>query len=67
MVSSGSTTRYLLRNAHLATLDPARAGMGEIANGVVAVDGGRIAFTGNEADCPAQFCASKPWTARAGW
>jgi imidazolonepropionase len=49
--------RFLLRNAHLATLDPARAGMGEIAKGVVAVDQGRIVFAGEEADCPAQFSA----------
>jgi imidazolonepropionase len=54
MVSSGQTG-FLLRNAHLATLDPAMKGLGEIAAGALAVEDGRIAFAGAEPDCPARL------------
>jgi imidazolonepropionase len=56
MVST-SPTQFLLRNAHLATLDPQHLPIGEIAKGVVAVDEGRIVHVGKEADCPPQFLA----------
>ncbi|HSO46377.1 MAG TPA: imidazolonepropionase, partial [Rhizobiaceae bacterium] len=51
MVSSEMTS-YLLRNAHLATLDPSLHGMGDVARGAIAVEGGRIAFAGPESQCP---------------
>jgi imidazolonepropionase len=39
-------------NARLATMDPARAGLGEIEDGVVAAVGGRIAYAGSVAAAP---------------
>ncbi len=51
MVSNGQTS-YLLRNAHLATFDPSLEGLGEFARGAIAVEEGRIAFAGAEAQCP---------------
>jgi imidazolonepropionase len=43
----------LWRNARLATLAPARAGLGEVEDGLLAVQDGRIAFAGPAADAPA--------------
>jgi imidazolonepropionase len=39
------------RNAHLATLDPGRPGLGVIERGAVACREGRIVFAGPEAEC----------------
>lgn len=39
-------------NARLATLDPAREGLGEVDHGVIAALGGRIAYAGAKADAP---------------
>lgn len=44
----------LFRNARLATLEPARPGLGVVEGGVVAARGGRIAFVGTENDLPAR-------------
>ncbi|MGC1302765.1 MAG: imidazolonepropionase [Caulobacteraceae bacterium] len=41
------------RNARLATLNPNLAGLGEVEDGVVAVDGGRIVYAGSRAEAPA--------------
>ena len=41
------------RNARLATLDPSKAGLGEVLDAVVACADGRIAFAGSMADAPA--------------
>ncbi|MGV3548912.1 imidazolonepropionase [Rhizobium sp.] len=49
--NSGKTTIW--RNAQLATLDPSRTGLGEIANGAILASDGKIAFAGPEADLPA--------------
>ena len=40
-------------NARLATLDPARDGLGEVDHGVIAALDGRIAYAGARADAPA--------------
>jgi len=45
-------TPILLTNAHLATLDKSRCGLGIIENGVIAIEGERIAFVGRQADLP---------------
>jgi imidazolonepropionase len=39
-------------NARLATLDPARSGLGIVDNGAIAVRDGRILFAGSAADLP---------------
>jgi len=39
-------------NARLATLDPAREGLGEVDRGVIAARDGRIAYAGPKADAP---------------
>ncbi|TAJ68818.1 MAG: imidazolonepropionase [Phenylobacterium sp.] len=40
------------RHARLALRDPARAGLGEVSDGVLACDDGRILFAGSAADAP---------------
>lgn len=40
------------RHARLALLDPARSGLGEVSDGVLACDDGRILFAGSAADAP---------------
>lgn len=40
------------RNARLATLDPSKAGLGEVTDGVVACADGRIVFAGPAAEAP---------------
>ena len=40
------------RNARLATLDPARPGLGEMDRGLIAAQGGRILYAGAETDAP---------------
>jgi imidazolonepropionase len=47
----GKTTIW--RNARLATLDPARAGLGEIDHGAVLARDGKIVFAGPESELPA--------------
>src|SRR5262245_17450501 len=42
----------LWRNARIATLDPARPGLGIVERGAVAARDGRIAWLGGEADVP---------------
>ncbi|MBX9456057.1 MAG: imidazolonepropionase [Rhizobium sp.] len=51
----GKTTIW--RNARLATLDPAREGLGEIDHGAVIARDGKILFAGAEADLPATAAA----------
>jgi imidazolonepropionase len=43
---------FLLANAHLLTMDPKLAGLGEIVSGTLAVRDGRIAYVGPSASCP---------------
>jgi imidazolonepropionase len=43
---------FLLANAHLLTMDPKLAGLGEIASGMLAVRAGRIAYVGPAEACP---------------
>ncbi|UOM33119.1 imidazolonepropionase [Acuticoccus sp. I52.16.1] len=45
------------RNARLATLDPDRDGLGEVADGAIAVRGGRIRYAGAAADLPPDLAA----------
>ncbi|MDP9835890.1 imidazolonepropionase [Neorhizobium huautlense] len=45
----------LWRNARIATLDENLPGLGIIENGVIATQGGRIAYVGPEADLPASL------------
>lgn len=45
----------LWRNARIATLDETLPGLGIIENGVIAAEGGRIAYIGPEADLPAHL------------
>jgi imidazolonepropionase len=45
----------LFRNARLATLDPAREGLGILERGAIAATDGRIAYVGSEAEIPARF------------
>jgi len=45
------------RNARLATLAPASAGLGIVENGAVAASGGRILFAGSERDLPSLAAA----------
>ena len=47
---SGKATIW--RNARLATLDPAREGLGEIDRGAILARSGRIVFAGPETDLP---------------
>jgi imidazolonepropionase len=42
----------LWTNARLATMDPARPGLGIVEHGAIAVQGGRILYAGPEADLP---------------
>ena len=44
-------------NARLATLDPARPGLGIVEHGAVAVQDGRIVFAGPETELPGAFSA----------
>src|SRR5690606_29985953 len=46
---------HLWRNAHLATLDPAREGLGVVERGAIAVLDGRIAYAGPESDLPQEM------------
>jgi imidazolonepropionase len=43
----------LWRNARLASLAPSRAGLGEIADGVIAASAGQILYAGEAAEAPA--------------
>ncbi|NTJ41117.1 imidazolonepropionase [Agrobacterium larrymoorei] len=45
----------LWRNARIATLDPAKSGLGEIEYGAIATLNGRIAFVGAEQGMPEQY------------
>src|SRR5687768_114171 len=48
------TTTRLFRNARLATMDPARDGLGVVEKGAIAAKEGRIAYAGPEADLPSR-------------
>ncbi|MDM9625438.1 imidazolonepropionase [Rhizobium sp. S152] len=50
---SGQARPHLWRNARLATLDPAKAGLGVVEKGAVVVEDGHITFAGSEAELPA--------------
>jgi imidazolonepropionase len=49
----------LFRNARLATLDPAREGLGIVEKGAIAAAGGRILYAGPEADLPAALAGAR--------
>ena len=67
MATTGSVR--LFRNARLATLDPAREGLGIVEKGAVAARDGRIVYAGPEADLPGGFAERLPTSsiARGGW
>jgi imidazolonepropionase len=52
------TTTRLFRNARLATMDPARNGLGIVEKGAVAAEDGRIAYAGPEADLPSSLAVT---------
>ncbi|MGH6962134.1 MAG: imidazolonepropionase, partial [Dongiaceae bacterium] len=45
-------------DARLATVDPAKAGLGIVENGAIAAQDGRIAYVGPAADLPSGWSAS---------
>lgn len=47
----------LFRNARLATLDPARPGLGIVEHGAIAAKEGRIVYAGSQAELPARLAA----------
>ena len=49
----------LFRNARLATLDPARGGLGIVEKGAIAAAAGRILYAGPEADLPAALAGAR--------
>ena len=49
----------LWTNARIATLDPARSGLGVIEGGAIAARGGRIAWVGPRAEQPALDAAER--------
>ncbi len=49
----------LFRNARLATLDPARGGLGIVEKGAIAAAAGRILYAGPEAGLPAAFAGAR--------
>jgi imidazolonepropionase len=55
------------RGARLATLDPAREGLGIIEDGVVASQGGRITFAGPAADLPQGVDAGETIDVEGRW
>lgn len=57
MVVQDSGKITIWRNARLATLDPARPGLGEIDRGAIVAKGGRIVFAGPENGIPATSSA----------
>jgi len=56
-------------SGHLATLDPALGGYGEIRDGALATRGGRIVWVGPEVDLPAppRECAREVVDLEGGW
>jgi imidazolonepropionase len=52
MVGQSAPKTKVWRNARLATLDPARTGLGIVEKGAVVASEGRIVFAGLEADLP---------------
>lgn len=61
------TPRLLLKNARLATLDPAMDGLGIVEDGAVAIDGERIAYAGPEAQSPAEWQAADSIDCEGRW
>jgi imidazolonepropionase len=56
-IDSDRTVR-IWRNARLATMSPSLPGLGVVENGAIVAEGGRITFTGPDADLPASAIAS---------
>lgn len=50
--TSGEARPHLWRNARLATLDPAKQGLGVVEKGAVVVESGRITYAGPESELP---------------
>ncbi|MBB3962385.1 imidazolonepropionase [Rhizobium metallidurans] len=50
--TSAEARPHLWRNARLATLDPAKEGLGVVEKGAVVVESGRITYTGPESELP---------------
>ena len=55
------------RNARLATLKESLPDLGTIENGAIAVQDGRIAFAGPEAELPAEFSAAETIDCEGRW
>jgi imidazolonepropionase len=54
-------------DARLATLDPARPGLGVVDHGAIAATGGRIAFAGPAADLPTGWDAAERLALDGAW
>ena len=57
----------LWRNARLATLNPAAAGLGLVERGAIAATDGRIAFAGSETDLPSGMDAAETIDCEGRW
>ncbi len=55
------------RNARLATLAEGLPGLGTVENGAIAVEDGRIAFAGAEADLPSAFASAESIDCEGRW
>ena len=63
----GGPAPHVWRNARLATLAPAAPGLGLVERGAVAAVGGRIAYSGPEADMPPAFLATPSTDCEGRW
>lgn len=57
----------LWRDARVATLDPARPGLGTIENAAIGCHDGRIAFVGRQSDLPAGYSADETIRCEGRW
>lgn len=60
-------SRLLLNNARLATLDPAKEGLGIVDDGALAIDGERIAYAGEGRDLPGEWQAVEAIDCEGRW
>jgi len=66
MTGAGPGAR-LFRNARLATMDPARPGVGVVERGAILAEAGRIAFAGPEAELPSGTAAGETIDCQGRW
>jgi imidazolonepropionase len=62
-----ASNTFVWRNAHLATFEAGKAGIGEIRNGAIAAVDGRIAFVGPHVNLPARFLDSAQQDCAGRW